>query len=156
MCSIVKNFYDFINEDLNYNISELGDIEFENRWFYYEPEDEIIYGSDVEPVNVENLFYFNPKTCVIHIDDKEYEYDINNPCLIITCSNDNEVKMYKEDKVFEYLEEELGCDLNFDVQSQEGKKKIQKLFDNLDDEMRILFLYGTKVISTTFDIIEEN
>ncbi|MCM1221190.1 MAG: hypothetical protein NC548_42590 [Lachnospiraceae bacterium] len=153
---MVKTFADFLNEELNYSITDYGDIEFEDRWFYYEPDDEIIYGCDNKPINTNNLFYFNPKSCEIYLNNEKHEYEINNPVLIISYEfKTNEVKLYNADNVFEYLEE-LGVKLNFDIQSQRGKKEIQTCFDNLDDKYRLLFLYGNKLISSTFDIIEEN
>ena len=153
---MIKNFKEVLEEELNYTTSSLGDIEFYDRWFYYEPEDEIIYGCDDKPVNQNSLFFFNPKSCEVYYNDEKKEYDVNNPCLIISFEFEtNEVKMYEGDNVFSYLEE-FGIQLSFDIQSSSGKKKIQSVFDNLDDKYKLLFIYGNRLIATTFDIIEEN
>lgn len=154
---MVKSFAEFLEENYNYTTSDFGDIEFEDRWFYYDSDDEIIYGSDEKPVNKTCLFYFNPKSCEIYLGGNRYKYDINNPCLIITCQIEtDEIKLYKEDNVFEYLEHLGNQSLNFDIQSKDGKRRIQKMFDDVGDDYRILFIYGSRLIGTTFDIIEEN
>ena len=56
---MIKKFEEYIEEDFNFTISDIGDISFEDRWFYYEPDDDIIYGSDDKPVDKKYLFYFN-------------------------------------------------------------------------------------------------
>lgn len=151
-----KTFSEFINEDYNLIVSDLGDITFEDRWFYYEPDDEIIYGCDFEPVDTKCLFYFNPKSCEVVMNGEKYSYDVNNPVLLISLElKPNEVKMYKDENVSEYLGE-LGVPVDLDMQSMRGKEKIQKVFDNLDDKYRILLIYGERLIATTFEIIEEN
>ena len=68
---MIKKFVEFIEEELNYTTTSYGDIEFETRWFYYEPEDEIIYGCDLLPEK-NYLFAFNPKTCEVYIDGKKH------------------------------------------------------------------------------------
>ena len=53
---MIKKFEEYIEEDFNFTISDIGDISFEDRWFYYEPDDDIIYGSDDKPVDKKYLF----------------------------------------------------------------------------------------------------
>lgn len=152
---MVKSFEEFIEEDYNYFISDIGEIEFEDRWFYYNVDDEIIYGCNDVPVDKDYLFYFNPKSCIIVIDGKEHVYDVNNPiCLISYKFEDNEVKVYT-DTVIDYLEK-IGYKSFGDLEDIRNKKKIQELFDKRDEDYKFLLMYGNKVISTTFDIIEEN
>lgn len=151
----VKKFYEFLEEDLNYTTSSLGGIEFEDRWFYYEPDDEIIYGCDESPANdTKNVFYFNPRQCVVGMGGEQQQYDVNDPICLITCSmSDNEIKVYTTD-VFEYLET-LGYDSGKNIEDKHNIQEIQSLFDG-DDDYRFLLIYGNKLIATTFDIIEEN
>lgn len=152
---MVKSFEEYIEEGYNYITSELGEIEFEDRWFYYESDDEIIYGCDEEPVNQDYLFYFNPKSCVVVMDGKKNEYDINNPiCLISYNFDNNEVKLYSEG-IFDYLKS-LGYDSDENIDNINNRKKIQSIFDKKDDDYKFILLSGNKLISTTFDIIEEN
>lgn len=153
---MIKRFIEFIDENLNYTKSDMGDVELEDRWFFYEEEDDIIYGCDDKPINQKTPLYFNPKSCEVYINGEKSQYDINNPTLLISYElKTNEIKLYNGDDVFTYLEE-LGCDLDVDIQSPVGKEKLQKKFDNIDDKYRLLFLYGNRLISSTFDIIEEN
>lgn len=149
---MIGSFQDFLNEDLNLMIDVgSGDMSFSDRWFYYDKEDEIIYGCDEEPVNVTCLFYFNPKECVIIIDGQEVKYDINNPiCLIEYHFKGNEVRIYTDD-----VEDRLD-ELGYKGQSLDRGDWIQKIFDKFDEDRKYLLMYGNKLIATTFDIIEEN
>lgn len=154
---MVKTFAEFIAEDLNYTTSSYGDIEFENRWLYYEPEDDIIYGCDEKPIDKNTPLFFNPRSCEVCVDGKMTQYDECNPLLMITCDlKSSEFKLYQSDDVFDYLENNLGCQLNFDMTSSEGKKRVQTLFDKVGDDYKILLIYGNRLIASTFDIIEEN
>lgn len=150
---MVKNFFEYIEEEYNYITSELGDITFSDRWFYYEPDDEIIYGCDEEPVNQECLFYFNPKSCEVVVDEHVHNYDLNNPlCLIVYKYENNEVKFYEGEHVQDYLES-LGYES--DDNYEKHKKVIQDIFDKNED-FKFLLMYGNDLLATTFDIIEEN
>lgn len=150
---MIKKFEEYIEEDFNFTISDIGDISFEDRWFYYEPDDDIIYGSDDKPVDKKYLFYFNPKSCLVVVDGKEVQYDVNNPTCLISYELDNdEIKIYTED-VYEYLKI-LG--ITGDIENNIVRKRIHEIFNDKDDEYRFLLLKGNKLISSTFDIIEEN
>lgn len=140
-----------ITEELNYKITN-DLIEFEDRWFYYDENDEIIYGCDEIPTD--SLFSFNPITCkVIYKDEKPFEYDINNPICIISLKNDktNEFSIYTEN-AYDFLKETYhynGNDVKVD------RVILQDKIDN-DDDHRILIMYGKELVASTFDIIEEN
>lgn len=151
---MVKKFYEFLEEDLNYTTGSMGHIEFEDRWFYYEPNDEIVYGCDEIPSGEGHVFYFNPKKCIVGMNNKQSQYDVNNPICLITCNSDNnEVKVYTDD-IFKYLES-LGYGSDSNIDDERNVREIRELFDDNDD-YRFLLMYGNTLIATTFDIIEEN
>lgn len=145
---MIHNFEDFINEDFTYDVDIISDFTFDDGWYFYEPEDEIIYRSDNEPVDINCLFYFNTKECSVYIGGKKLDYDINDPkCLIKYLYKDNEVKIFRDDEVIEYLET-IGCGIN-------DREKIQKHFSSEDDKGKSLLIHGQELVACTFDIIEE-
>lgn len=151
MYNEVLKFEEFINEELNVTRYDNGVCRFSERWFFYNPDDDIIYGSDEKPV--EGLFSFNPISCTIIMNGKEKQYDVNNPiCLIHYSLDDNEVKIYAED-VMEYLNS-IGFD-GTDITSSQARNKLQDIFENKEDDKYIL-IYGDQMIASTFDVIEEN
>lgn len=140
-----------INEELNYRITNEV-IEFEDRWFYYDEEDEIIYGCDDTPNGC--LFSFNPGSCeVLYNDNDKLDYDINNPICVITLKNDKskEFAVYTENAM-DYLESEFGYK-GTDVKSD--RIVLQDALDRYED-YRVLIIYGKELVASTFDIIEEN
>ena len=152
---MIVDFYDFINEGVNYETSESGEIEFTGRWFYFDMDDEIIYGSDDIPTDENYPIIFNPKTCEVFVGGEKMTYDVNNPvCLISYNLEEDEIKMYS-DNVYDFLES-FGYDGDNDFISPDSRRKIRKLFDENEDEYRFILIYGTKLIASTFDIIEEN
>lgn len=140
-----------VNEELNYRITnEL--IEFEDRWFYYDSDDEIIYGCDDVPTDC--LFSFNPGSCQTRYKNEEtFQYDMNNPICIITLNMDdsNEFAVYT-DNANEFLESELRYNGN-DI--RKDRVVLQDAIDKYDG-YRILIIYGKELVASTFDIIEEN
>ena len=104
----VLNFEDFLNEELNLNTFEDGTCKLSERWFYYNLDDDIIYGSNEKPVLDDNiLFAFNPVSCTILLDGEEQNYDVNNPiCLIHYDLVNNEVFFYT-DNALEFLQTEF-------------------------------------------------
>lgn len=148
----ILNFSDFLNEDLNFtNVN--GICKLESRWFYYVPDDDIIYGSDDIPVGDDKLFSFNPISCEIILGGKKKKYDVNNPiCLIKYNIDENEVTVYTDDAM-NFLKS-LGFDGD-DIQSQQSSNKLNDLFETFEDDKYIL-LYGNQMIASTFDVIEEN
>lgn len=148
---MVKKFEEFINEELNFTNDESGLCKFEDRWFYYKPDDDIIFGCDEKPVDEDYAFIFNPKTCVIYVNGKEVKYDINNPVCLITWDIDkSEIKIYKKDAI-KYLNE-LGF-VGDDIIN--GRNKIQDLFED-DDDVKHILISGDIMVASTFDVIEEN
>jgi hypothetical protein len=149
----VLKFEDFLNEELNLNRFDNGVCRFSERWFYYNPEDDIIYGSDEKPVDENLLFAFNPISCTIILDGKEKQYDINDPvCLIQYNLDDCLVSVYTENTM-----EVLGK-LGFngtEFLSMSSRNRIQGIFDREEDDKFIL-IYGDQMVASTFDVIEEN
>lgn len=150
------SFDDFckINEELNYRITN-DTIEFIDRWFYYDYDDEIVYGCDEIPTSEKCMFAFNPGSCEVIYDKEKFEYDINNPICIITLKLDksNEFSVYTE-KAYDFLKSEIkynssGGDIRND------RTLLQELIEKKYD-YRILIIYGKELVASTFDIIEEN
>ncbi len=155
MENTVLKFDDFINEELNFTNYDNGVCRLSERWFYYNEEDDIIYGCDEKPVLDEKvvLFAFNPVSCTILIGAEEKQYDVNNPiCLIQYNLDDNSVGVYTETTV-EYLSE-FGFK-GTDITSQTSRNQIQDIFEN-SDENKYILIYGDQLIASTFDVIEEN
>lgn len=141
-----------LDEELNYKITN-DVIEFEDRWFYYDSDDEIVYGCDDEPTG-NNLFCFNPVSCKVIYKDETFEYDINNPICIISLKMDktNEFTVYA-DGADEYLKSKFGYSNITNIKND--RVMLQNKLDD-EDGYRILIMYGKELIASTFDIIEEN
>lgn len=139
-----------LNEELNYKITN-DLIEFEDRWFYYDTEDEIVYGCN-EP-NKDGLFSFNPGSCEVIYKGEKIKYDINNPICIITLKMDktNEFAIYTENAV-DFLSKSYRYE-GFDIKND---REILQNSIETDEEYRVLIMYGKELVASTFDIIEEN
>ena len=151
----VLKFGDFINDELNITRYDNGVCRLSERWFYYNLDDDIIYGCDEKPVLDDNiLFAFNPVSCTVLLDGKEQQYDVNNPiCLIHYDLANNEVFFYTENAL-EFLQTEF----NFpgeDLTSTRSRNRLEYIFQNQDDD-KFLLIYGDQLIASTFDVIEEN
>lgn len=151
----VLNFEDFLNEELNLNTFEDGTCKLSERWFYYNLDDDIIYGSNEKPVLDDNiLFAFNPVSCTILLDGEEQQYDVNNPiCLIHYDLVNNEVFFYT-DNALEFLQTEFDFKGN-DLTSVRSRHRLEYLFQDQSDDKFIL-INGNEMIASTFDVIEEN
>lgn len=151
----VLKFNDFLNEEINITTYDNGVCRLSDRWFYYNLDDDIVYGCDEKPVLNDNiLFAFNPVSCTVLLDGKESRYDVNNPvCLIHYDLMNNEVFFYS-DNALEFLQIEY----NFpgeDLTSTRSRNRLEYIFQNQDDD-KFLLVYGDQLIASTFDVIEEN
>lgn len=151
----VLKFDEYVNEELNLTQYDNGVCRLSERWFFYNLEDDIIYGCDEKPILNDNiLFAFNPVSCTILLDGEEQNYDVNNPiCLIHYDLVNDEVIVYTENAL-EYLQVEL----NFpgeDITSVRSRHRLEYLFQDQNDDKYIL-IYGDQLIASTFDVIEEN
>lgn len=150
----VLKFEDFLNEELNVTRYDNGVCRLSDRWFYYNPEDDIIYGSNEKPVGDDVMFAFNPSSCTILLNGEEKQYDINNPiCLIQYIMEDGKVIFYT-DGALEFLKSNLGF-TSTDITSQSSRFKLQDRFEQSDD-YRYILIFGDQLIASTFDVIEEN
>lgn len=151
--SYILGFNDFINEELDVMKSDGTICSFEYDWFYYNQEDDIIYGCNDKPVGENSFFAFNPTACTIIIGGKEKNYDVNNPVCLIRYNMDEEMVTVYTDDYMQYLNE-LGFKGN-DIESQQGRNSIMDIFEMLDDKERHILISGNKLIASTFDVIEE-
>ena len=151
----VLKFGDFINEDLNVTRYDNGVCRLSDRWFYYNLDDDIIYGSNEKPVLDDNiLFAFNPVSCTILLDGEEQQYDVNNPiCLIHYDTMNNEVFVFTEN-VLEFLQMEFNFKGN-DLTSVRSRHRLEYLFQDQND-YKLILVYGDQLIASNFDVIEEN
>ena len=149
----VLTFDSFVNEELNLTRYDNGVCRLSERWFYYNMEDDIIYGCDEIPTDQSALFSFNPSSCTIILDGKEKNYDVNNPiCLIQYNLDDGLVTVYTENTL------ECLNNLGFkgdEITSRQARIQLQDLFEEHDDDKFIL-IFGDQMIASTFDVIEEN
>ena len=151
----VLKFNDFLNEEINITTYDNGVCRLSDRWFYYNLDDDIVYGCDEKPVLNDNiLFAFNPVSCTVLLDSEESRYDVNNPvCLIHYDLMNNEVFFYTDDAL-----EFLQIEYNFpgeDLTSTRSRNRLEYIFQNQDDD-KFLLVYEDQLIASTFDVIEEN
>lgn len=150
---MIKTFEDFLNEDLNFTISDTGDCRLSARWFYYNPDDDIIYGSDEKPISDNVLFSFNPVSCIFIMNGEEKNYDVNDPTLLVKYDMKKDEVVVYTTNVLEYLKS-IGLSGN-DLNSRKSSIELNDIFEEYDD-IKHLLLYGDKMIASTFDVIEEN
>lgn len=151
----VLKFNDFLNEEINITTYDNGVCRLSDRWFYYNLDDDIVYGCDEKPVLNDNiLFAFNPVSCTVLLGGEESRYNVNNPvCLIHYDLMNNEVFFYTDDAL-----EFLQIEYNFpgeDLTSTRSRNRLEYIFQNQDDD-KFLLVYGDQLIASTFDVIEEN
>ena len=151
----VLKFNDFLNEEINITTYDNGVCRLSDRWFYYNLDDDIVYGCDEKPVLNDNiLFAFNPVSCTVIMDGKESQYDVNNPiCLIHYDLMNNEVFFYTENAL-EVLQLEFGFKGN-DLTSRHSRHRLEYLFQDHNND-KLILVYGDQLIASTFDVIEEN
>lgn len=154
MENTVLKFDEFINEELNFTNYDNGVCRLSERWFFYNPDDDIIYGCNEKPIlDKDVLFAFNPVSCTILLGNEEKQYDVNNPiCLIQYNLNDESIGVYN-DTTIEYLSE-FGFG-GSDITSLRSRQQIQDIFEN-SEENKYILIYGDQLIASTFDVIEEN
>lgn len=147
----IKSFVEF-NENLNI-IKSGNDCELATKWFYYNQDDDIIYGCDEKPVGDDVVFAFNPVSCVFIMNGEEKTYDPEDPILLVKYD-------LKKDEVIAYtiyalnFLHTIGFNSN-DIDSYEGRTKLGDIFES-DEDSKYFLIYGTKLIASTFDFIEES
>ena len=103
---MILTFENFVNEELNLSYEthdNFTEIVFEDRWFQYDSDDDIIYGYNNIPTDLSKGFTFKPNECVVYVDKKMIKYDINNPICIISYDLDTSTIKVFTDKSLDYL-----------------------------------------------------
>jgi hypothetical protein len=149
---IVKSFAEYINEDLNI-IKSGNDCELATKWFYYNQDDDIIYGCDEKPVGDDVMFAFNPVSCIFIMNGEEKKYDPEDPILLVKYDLEKDEVVAYTTYAFNFLHT-IGFNNN-DIDSYEGRTKLGDIFEN-DEDTKYFLIYGTKLIASTFDFIEES
>lgn len=150
---MVKCFEEFLNEELNFTTFETGVCRLSARWFYYNPDDDIIYGSDERPVSDDVLFAFNPISCIFTMNGEEKRYDVSDPIILVKYDVEKDEVIVYTSGVIDYLKS-LGFSGN-SIISKSNRNEINDIFDEFDD-IKHLLLYGDQLVASTFDVIEEN
>lgn len=138
MKDFVKKFDIFVNEDLNYEFSSDDECYLTRKWYYYNIEDDIVYGSDEKPYEESPLIFGN---------------NIDNFVLISLNIDTFEVnEYYGEEEIIEFLNKNSLYDV--DIKSKHNDD-LQNFFETFDDT-RFILLDKNRIIAITIDIIEEN
>lgn len=133
----IFDFDDFINEEINFERYIDGKCFLTRPWYYYKQDDDIVYGSDVEPTGEYDIMFENKDEGV-----KMISIDLNTGEQYICVGKDEVIK-----KIDELFGEEI---INL------GETKIiQDLFDSNNDS-RYILLDGKQMLASSFDVIEEN
>ena len=149
---IVKSFAEYINEDLNI-IKSGNDCELATKWFYYNQDDDIIYGCDEKPAGDDVMFAFNPVSCIFIMNGEEKKYDPEDPILLVKYDLEKDEVVAYTTYALNFLHT-IGFNDN-DIDSYEGRTKLGDIFEN-DEDTKYFLIYGTKLIASTFDFIEES
>lgn len=151
---MVCTFEEFLNEELNIKRLDNGICEFEDRWFYYDPDDEIIYGCDERPDDVADGFAFNPIKCIVVISDSDdFTYNDGDMCLISYDMDNGDIKVFVDESLSDWFDKN-SIDLGSDAPDAE---EIYSVFNSKhEDGVKYILIRGNQLIASTFDVIEEN
>ena len=147
MESFVKSFDDFINEE--FNVDRISDVKcyLTKRWYYYDDDSDIVYGSDTKPID-DSIFVF---------ENKLDETDI---CLFTLDLNEMELETYNgHDEVGTYLGDIIGEEnVVIDDTGWIDDDFLNKIQDSFDDEVstRSMLIMGNRVLASSFDIVEND
>ena len=137
MDNFVQKFEDFVNEELNFERISNTECYLTRPWYFYNVEDDIIYGSDTKPIGDFPVVFENNLEDVI--------------CLITLNFERLSMSVYTGvDEILGYLNS-IGYD-GEDLNDVEG---IQDFFDFFVSA-RYMLLSGKRLVASSFDIIEEN
>ena len=137
MDNFVQKFEDFVNEELNFERISNTECYLTRPWYFYNVEDDIIYGSDTKPIGDFPVVFENNLEDVI--------------CLITLNFERLSMSVYTGvDEILGYLNS-IGYD-GEDLNDVEG---IQDFFDFFESA-RYMLLSGKRLVPSSFDIIEEN
>lgn len=133
----VRKFDDFINEELN--IERVSDTEcyLTRPWYFYNVEDDIVYGSDTKPLGDFPLVYENNLEDIV--------------CLLVVDLDRLSLSVYTgTEEVLNYLN-----NIGYSGETLDDINEIQDFFD-FDENSRYMLVDGKQLLASSFDIIEEN
>ena len=137
MDNFVQKFEDFVNEELNFERISNTECYLTRPWYFYNVEDDIIYGSDTKPIGDFPVVFENNLEDVI--------------CLITLNFERLSMSVYTGvDEILGYLNS-IGYD-GEDLNDVEG---IQDFFDFFESA-RYMLLSEKRLVTSSFDIIEKN
>lgn len=132
----IFDFDDFINEEINFEHYIDSKCFLTRPWYYYKQDDDIVYGSYVEPTSEYDIMFENKDEGI-----KMISLDLNTGEQY-TCVGKEVIK-----KIYELFGEEIT--------NLGETKRIQDLFDS-DNDSRHILLDGKQMLASSFDVIEEN
>lgn len=136
MMKNILDFDEFINEEINFEHTD--DKCFLTRpWYYYNNDDDIVYGSDVAPSGEYNVIFENKDDAGVRM-------------ISIDLNTGEQYNCVGTEEVIGRINEMFGEDINLD-----NTERIQELFDN-DNDSRYILLDGKQMLASSFDVIEEN
>lgn len=133
----VRKFDDFINEELN--IERVSDTEcyLTRPWYFYNVEDDIVYGSDTKPIGDFPMVYENNLEDIV--------------CLLVVDLDRLSLSVYTgTEEVLNYLN-----NIGYSGETLDDINEIQDFFD-FDENSRYMLVDGKQLLASSFDIIEEN
>ena len=133
----VRKFDDFINEELN--IERVSDTEcyLTRPWYFYNVEDDIVYGSDTKPIGDFPMVYENNLEDIV--------------CLLVVDLDRLSLSVYTgTEEVLNYLN-----NIGYSGETLDDINEIQDFFD-FDENSRYMLVDGKRLLASSFDIIEEN
>lgn len=133
----IFDFDDFINEEINFERYPDGKCFLTRPWYYYNQDDDIVYGSDVPPTGEYNILFENKDEGVRMIS--------------IDLNTGEQYNCVGKEEVIKRMNELFGED----IINLEETERIQNLFDSNNDS-RYILLDGKQMLASSFDVIEEN
>jgi len=134
--SKIVTFDEFINEELNINRVSDTECYLTRPYYYYNEEDDIVYGSDTKPIG----------------DLATIENRKNDENLYLYCLDEENMKFetYIGDEEVSELFKEIGY--NGDIYN---KNDVQDFLDD-NETYRCMLIKNGMLMATSIDIIEEN
>lgn len=152
------NFNDFINEDFNGAKDWSCNEPLAKEWYYYNVDDDIIYGCDERPDNDSSPIIFQPFPFFVCLDGVDYTEDpkIYKSDFLITYDMETAMSsVYNtHDEIRKYLKGIGVKRANLNRYTRNDMELIQSAFESCPDMKHILII-SDKLVASTFDIIEE-
>lgn len=136
MLGYIENFDNFVNEELNLKRVSDDECYLTRNWYYYNADDDIVYGSDEKPYGCPFMFENNEEYGM-----RLFVFDLNNG-IVSEYSGEEEITNCLSERGYR----------TFNLGDMNG---MQDFFEN-DDHNRYILLDGTRMLASSFDVIEEN